>query len=288
MGKTIAHYFIIAIFFFSLIEFITCQNLKKLKKNKRLLQEDEDPEETEVPFKNLKIYYDLVSLNGNIEGHDNWIKNKGIFITAMNEVKEILEEYIEIRDDEEQDILEDIDEWNIGVFDEDFFKERSNMNLYNCYIFFKVSTLNEEDSIASAKIIMTDDYDTPKLGIITLNQNLPEIEFPLNFFKTLLLHQITHLLGFHIRDFDFVIGIDTDEEEGKYIMTKDNYPKVINYAKEYFNCKDEDVEIEIELELDADNNIHWPSRLLLGEYMTKFNYFEEQVISGFTLAFFEG
>ena len=204
----------------------------------------------------------------------------------MNEVKNILEEYIEIRDDEEKDILQNLGDWNIGVFDTEFFGERENMNLYNCYIFFKVGELNEQNSMASSKIIMTDDYDTPKFGIITLNQNIPNIEFPLKFFKTLLLHQITHLLGFHVLDMDFVTGID--EEEGRYIMTQSNYPKVINYAKEYFNCKDEDVEIEIELELDADNNIHWPSRLLLGEYMTKFNYFEEQVISGFTLAFFEG
>ena len=117
-----------------------------------------------------------------------------------------------------------------------------------------------------------------------MRQNIPDIEFPLKFFKTLLLHQITHLLGFHIKDYEYDIGIE--EEDGKYIMTKYNYPKVINYAKDYFNCHDED--IEIELELDLDGNIHWPSRLLLGEYMTKFNYYEEQVISGFTLAFFEG
>ena len=106
----------------------------------------------------------------------------------MNEVKNILEEYIEIRDDEEKDILQNLGDWNIGVFDTEFFGERENMNLYNCYIFFKVGELNEQNSMASSKIIMTDDYDTPKFGIITLNQNIPNIEFPLKFFKTLLLH----------------------------------------------------------------------------------------------------
>ena len=54
----------------------------------------------------------------------------------MNEVQEILEEYIDIRDDEEKNILETINDWNLGVFDSEFFGERENMCLYNLYIFF--------------------------------------------------------------------------------------------------------------------------------------------------------
>ena len=284
MDKNLFIYFLIIIIF-SFFTLYKCKPIKKVNKIQRHLQEDDD--ENEVPFKKLSIYYDLVSLNGNIEGNANWLKNKNTFNQALNEVKDILEEYIEIRDDEEQDILENIDEWDLGVFNEAFFGERENMNLHNCYIIFKVGTLNEENSIASSKIIMEDDYSTPKLHIITLNENIPNIVFPLKFFKTLILHQITHLLGFHITDYEFTNGI-SENEDGKYIMTKDNYPNVINYARDYFNCQDESFNIEIELEVDKDDNIHWPSRLLLGEYMTKFNYYEEQVISGFTLAYFEG
>ena len=241
MPKNIfVHCLTIAIFLLPLSNLIKCGNVKNIKKNQRVLEED-DEEDEKPPFKNLKIYYDRVSLNGNIEGKTNWEKNKATFETAMNEVQEILEEYIDIRDDEEKDILETIDDWNLGVFDSEFFGERENMCLYNLYIFFTVEVLNEQNALASSKIIMTDDYDTPKIGKIILSQNIPDIEFPLKFFKTLLLHQITHLLGFHIRDYEYVIGIE--EEDGKYIMTKDNYPKVINYAKDYFNCHDEDIEI---------------------------------------------
>ena len=275
-------FFFIMFILFSSFMMDNCKPTKKVNIKKRVLQEVD-----EVPFKKLDIYYDLVSFYGNIEGHENWEKNKATFKQAMDEVKAILEEYIEIRDNEEQDILYDIGSWNIGVFDEEFFGESDNMDLHNFYIFFKVGTLKEENNIASSKIIEVDSKGTPKYHIITLNNNIPNIEFPLKFFKTLLLHQLTHLLGFHISEVEdnFEIGIIKDVNN-KYIMTKDNYPRVIDYAKKYFTCEDED--IKIELEVDKDGNIHWPSRLLLGEYMTKFNYYEEQVISGFTLAYFEG
>ena len=279
--NSFVYFLLITLILFSFFQMNKCEHRKKVNKNKRSLQEEE---EGEVPFKKLDIYYDLVSLNGNIAGNENWEKNKEILIQAMNEVKAILEEYVEIKDDEEQDILQNIDDWDLGEFDRGYFGEKENMNLHNCFIFFKVDSLNEESNIASAKIISEDNYYTPKFHIITLNKDLPNKEFPLNFFKTLLLHEITHLLGFHIQNYEFTKGIE-ENDDGKYIMTKDNYPHVIEYAKDYFNCHDED--IEIELELDKDDNIHWPSRLLLGEYMTKFNYYEEQVISGFTLAFFE-
>ena len=57
------------------------------------------------------------------------------------------------------------------------------------------------------------------------------------------------------------------------------------YAQKYFG--DTNIEkIEI-LKDEGNGNLHWPSRILLGEYMTKYDYPEELAISGFTLAFFE-
>lgn len=153
---------------------VKCGNVKNINKNQRVLEED-DQEDEKPPFKNLKIYYDRVSLNGNFAGYPNWEKNKDTFDTAMNDVQEILEEYIDIRDNEENSILQNIDDWNLGVFDRAFFEIEENMALFNLYIFFKVGELNEENELASSKIIMVDDYSTPKIGLITLSQDLPEI-----------------------------------------------------------------------------------------------------------------
>ena len=50
------------------------------------------------------------------------------------------------------------------------------------------------------------------------------------------------------------------------------------------NCKEID---KIYLTIDEDDLPHWPSRLLLGDYMADFIYPEEQVISGFTIALFK-
>ncbi len=41
----------------------------------------------------------------------------------------------------------------------------------------------------------------------------------------------------------------------------------------------------IKLELDEDGNIHWPSRLLLGDYMTNIDYPEEIIFSPLTFGF---
>ena len=59
---------------------------------------------------------------------------------------------------------------------------------------------------------------------------------------------------------------------------------VIQYAQDYFDC--ESIE-EIEMVLDEYNNVYWPSRLFLGDIMTKFDLYEEKFISYFTLALLE-
>ena len=65
----------------------------------------------------------------------------------------------------------------------------------------------------------------------------------------------------------------------KYIKS----PRVVNVAKKYFNCSDiKGVELE-----DQNNELHWESRILLGEIMTIEGYEPEQVLSEFTLAFLE-
>ena len=75
------------------------------------------------------------------------------------------------------------------------------------------------------------------------------------------------------------------EDKGNYYLSKERNPKLYEYIKEYFSCKD--FEEMIKLELNEDNNIHLPKRFFLGDIMTELDYTEEQVLSGFTLAFLD-
>ena len=62
-----------------------------------------------------------------------------------------------------------------------------------------------------------------------------------------------------------------------------NSTKVLQIGKKYFNCYNiKGVELE-----ESNLTPHWESRILLGEIMTDYFYFEEQVISEFTLSFLE-
>ena len=119
-----------------------------------------------------------------------------------------------------------------------------------------------------------------------------------------MLHQFTHLLGFHIKYLvdnnseiyytKYFLGIikrKNVDGKKKYYINYESAPNTIKYANKYFIGENydelEDIQkiTEIELEVDENSNVHWPSKLFLGEYMTKFIYPEEQVISKFTLEF---
>ena len=108
--------------------------------------------------------------------------------------------------------------------------------------------------------------------------------------ETILLHEITHILGFQYESFYYFPGginnvireiTDSNGKKRYYIIT----PKVVQKAKEYYGC---DSLIGLELE-NQDNNpsSHWEARILLGEYMNLEQYTPELVISDFTLALLE-
>ena len=102
-----------------------------------------------------------------------------------------------------------------------------------------------------------------------------------------MLHLFTHLLGFHINTANALLNeyeefVEYDETLSKYHIISN---KVKEYAQKYFG----DTNInEIEILKDEYGNLHWPSRILLGEYMTQYDdYPEEFTISRFTLGFLE-
>ena len=131
-------------------------------------------------------------------------------------------------------------------------------------------------------------------GILSINKYLPEKENIENYLESIILHQFTHILGFKYELFNNfpggiskVINIGYENRtntEKKFVIT----PKVISFAKKYFNCDSiTGVELEEEGGYDDYENSHWEARILLGEYMNSETHTPEQAISGFTLALLE-
>ena len=97
-----------------------------------------------------------------------------------------------------------------------------------------------------------------------------------------MLHHFIRLLGFN----DKII------QASDYILTKDDYPNVFEYAEEYFNCPGiESIALTHEEEWyyestdDDVYGLYFPKALFAGELLTKFEDSEEHVLSGFTWAF---
>ena len=129
---------------------------------------------------------------------------------------------------------------------------------------------------------------------LNLIRNIEKRNFN-HYIKTILLHLITHILGFDYESFEYFPGglgstvktaLDSRGINRTYIIT----PKVKQLIKKYYNC-DEDLGLELENQDDISElnhtHSHWEARILLGEYMNSIIYKPEVVISEFTLALLE-
>jgi len=245
----------------------------------------------------LNIHLDLSNLENNFP--DNILTTPGSkekIREAVNEAKSLLESILYIEMDEGKSIsIKDTnkDEWGLNYWEEDIYKNITyKVDKFNYIIAFKFD--ESINNIASAKIVQQF-ANIPLIGIITINPNLIKSKLLMTeYLKTLMLHQIIHLLGFHIStvdndDLEIFSGIIEEEEEDEtyYYLSEEKCPKVFQYLRTYFNCQELSDNYIIKLDLDDDKNVHWPKRYFLGELMTEFDYPEEQVLSGFTLAFLE-
>ena len=108
------------------------------------------------------------------------------------------------------------------------------------------------------------------------------------FLEMVLLHEMTHILGFSTGLFQFfphkpaftiqrINGVDR-----RLIIT----PEVVKRAQKHFGC-DRITGVELENQGGAGSaGSHWEARLMLGDYMISTDY-DETVISDITLALFE-
>ena len=264
-------------------------------------------------FSDLSIYLDLFNFNDTFPS-DKFGNTKDIFINAMEEAKNILETIFLISPESNPDAGLEIDAavykefMGISLWDDNIFIDEGTLSVaeYNIFIIFKFADLNNVDMFS--KIAITYSNNMPIIGLVTINNNIAISKLNSGYLTTLFLQQFIKILWFQItftpigpskfygsieveigeivKKYDEVTGEELelgieDLTVHKASIKKEN---VINYAKKYFACPSIE---EIKLELDEYNNVYWPSRLFLGDIMTKFDNYEEKFISHFTLALLE-
>ena len=126
----------------------------------------------------------------------------------------------------------------------------------------------------------------PVAGYIKINKNLSLEKTNFKYYmKTLLFHELSHVLAFHpyfFQNLNLLSTKNIDGQQYNYISS----PKVMEKAKLHFGCDNIN---GVQLENDGGDGTagsHWDSRYMLGDYMMATDY-SDVVLSDISLALFE-
>ena len=144
----------------------------------------------------------------------------------------------------------------------------------------------DEDTNAAAWTCMALTNEKPLAGVVEINRNLSFDKRDSSYYmKYLLMHELSHVLGFSSSFFEERKMIKTERVNG-VTKTYLSSEKVIEKARIHFNCNNiKGVPLENQGG-DGSAGSHWEARYMLGDYMISTDY-PEMVISDITLAFFE-
>ena len=264
---------------------------KQKEEQKRRMADSDD-------FKEFNIYLDLENIKYEIkklhlEAHEEFYINsmqKAVsLLKSILRVKPLVKDY-RFSDYNLRDEL-NLTEWNHELFGDSATGTLKGAGI-DLVIFGKFEDLGDSTlATASARAFQDGNENTgqPYMGLVRINKNidyaLPNSEI---YFQSILVHEFTHILGFSKKFFeDYYHNIKTKEDEDGVMRYYLNSTKVLEVARNYFNCSTID---GVELENQGGEGTaasHWEARILLGEYMNGYAYTEEQVISEFTLAVLE-
>ena len=269
---------------------------KNNSKNKRKISSDDEDNEYEP----IRIYFSLQEIRDNIFGLVQYISNTynetllNRIFSYLDNTKTYLEKLIRVKkrtevisvsiDDQKKklNLLRGDSALNNGI--------QADLVIIPVYqTGSQINTIYVENYRRDNK---TNRVIISKLNIPSEYMNDPKVtQFEV---ETILLHEITHILGFQYESFPYFPGgltnvvrniTDSNGNKRYYIIT----PTVVQKAKEYYGYGCETL-IGLELENQENLNIpssHWESKILLGEYMNAEQYTPEVVISDFTLALLE-
>ena len=281
-----------------LIAFTKCQvnSGKNNSKNKHKLNKNNTNfnkrklDLTDGRFDDLKFYFDFKNFDKYFP--IEWAtEKKNLFTNAIKKAGGILESFISVfKSYEEVKIFlpeNQMEDYDIELWDTNVFQANEALYDFNIAIFFNFE--ETRNTPASTEIFITNQLEIPLFVVIRFNKVYLNSKLQSDYLEALMLHELTHALGFSEDIFaneqyisNIIMTKTIDSKIHYYIKS----PKVIEFAKNYFNCPTLDG-VEIESNEDGGIGSHWSSRILLGEYMTDFSYSEEQAISGFTLALLE-
>ena len=252
---------------------ISMMNISSIGNSKRRLMDIYTPIKIKVDYKNIE--------NQNLMKKEKLDKLKSIFsetISALSSIISVMREIIA------GDITDSINQ-KCGINDLEPESKTGFIN-YDILIFPSISDSLDKNVLAAATPCLILETYKPKAGIVLINKDLALTKIDSeNYMKNLLLHELTHVLGFHpimFNGLNLVISKTIDGEQFTYI----NSPKVIEKAKLHFGC-DNIVGIQLENQgQDGSVGSHWESRYMLGDYMISSDY-SDVVISDLTLALLE-
>ena len=272
---------------------------KVLKENniKRFLNPDDKNNET---FQPIRIYIDKTYLSYQKDNNPSFNNLYSTIIKGLDKCSSTLNKLLKVKplkSDINFITNEDLNNWNFNPNIIDSKLKYGGLGISTDLLILPKFIINEEikfEYIEGYPVYFDVSSNRPIIGIININSNIPldlgNIDYLL---QSILLHELTHILGFLVSLFKLFPGgeINTikyiEENRTKVLKGLIITPRVVSYAKKYFNCSSI---IGIELERNTNDIIadsHWEARILLGEYMNSELYTPEQVVSEFTLALLE-
>ena len=263
---------------------------KKNSSYSRILEEDDG-------FKDLNIYFDFENLKSHAQEFGISDSYLTMIINSINKATKTLGSILRVVPPVNTPCSPatiqsyGIDSWNqtFPIFMSPARKGMRDIGV-DMVIFGKFDNSLEDDVFASSEAKGYDpNNDRIITGVLYINSKINlEKTHSDRYLKTIMLHELTHLLGFEI---NFINHNGFFKQERDSQGTLHNYitsPKVIEVAKKYFKCDNDIKGIEVEDSVGSVSSYsHWDARYLLGEYMNYQIYTEEEVISEFTLALLE-
>ena len=268
--------------------------------NKRKLEDD---------FKPINIYIDKSYLTSQLQINSEE-DNLYLINQCIDKAKTTIEKIFKVKKNKNKIIIYHDDFDKLLYFNKNYTDQSLIGRIIenDLVIFIRMSGGNDNMDIRNNEIfgrsqIIKNDVDgRPMVGYVILGYHYikyleTDFEQKKELISSILLHEFIHVLGF-IEENGFnkfpnkeeIFGTKRVERiEGNIIEKKIvKSDTILNFAKIYFNCSTIDsIEFESLENEEGIANSHWEGRILLGDIMTSKIYFQEQVISEFTLLLLE-
>lgn len=201
-------------------------DIKNLKKSKRNLEDYcQELFEDDANFDPLNIYIDELCLKEELKTDLNSFIE--IIKNSMNNAAKILQKILKVNAFVGNPLLSDdqvkqhlgVNVWNNKLIGDgrEFIGDGMFSRGYHYIVYTKVAERNTMgEKIATSRIILNDgDCGQPIIGTVTLNPDIDYSQIPSSYLDYIMVHQFTHLLGFHKTFIN--PKIDEDSEEGDFI-----------------------------------------------------------------------